>query len=65
MDIYLYKNRNGLWIARVTMTDPKWDGETCKLPPVITRYTEPDYFRHLALVKADQMITKMTGENNG
>ncbi len=65
MNILLYKNRNGLWVARVTITDPRWDGEPYRLPPVVTRYTEPDHFRHLALVRADQLITKMTGEHNG
>jgi hypothetical protein len=59
MDIHLYQNRHGLWVARVTITDPNWDGVPYKLPPVITRYTEPDHFRHLALVLADRLITDM------
>lgn len=63
MDIHLFQNRHGKWVARVTITDPKWDREPYRLPPQLTRYTEPDHFRQLALIAADRLAMKMENGN--
>lgn len=55
-DIHLYQNRDGMWVARVTVIGP---GEPYRLPPTTTRYTAPEWFQSLALMAADRLLTEM------
>lgn len=41
INIEVYKNREGRFVARVTLTDPTWDWKPYVLPPQLVGTTEP------------------------
>jgi hypothetical protein len=58
-EIVVYQDRNGAWVAKVTITHPNWDWKPYEIPPKISRMTEPKIGRSVALLAANVLICEM------
>lgn len=58
-EIILYQTRDGLWCARITLTDRRVPTEPYKVPAQITRTTNAHNSAFFALAEASSMLERV------